>query len=517
MTKPRDPEALLSAYLADGMTVLPDRVVISVLDEVHRTRQRAVFRPWGNRSTFRAVLSAATVVALLIVGAAFLVQRGMLDVSAPSPSVEASGSPSQPAVVTATPTPTPEVLSLDLTWTEVDIEAGPGKVAWMGDRFALVDSSGAVRTSIDGITWEVLQPGDPDPGYADLLWDWASLATWENDIVGWWNPENGPDFAGAPPITGRDVLRVVQPPAPPTDSTPFEGRIESIGVGPLGIVAHVHSRLNYATEDNWDSWVASKLGQDWVSHLTGVHFEGGVLDIDVDNGPGLHVVWADEGFLPGDYQDRGFGWYSPDGVEWTAIPSDIPPALDRGDLPAFPTGLGDVVGVSDGFIASGVTPDETCTLPGGCSEMWHSTDGLTWRNLGDPEAGDESKEGRLVPWQGGALMTDGIGRFDFWTSAGSTEWPMAAEVPASPQQGFDLFGTGPLGLVSLRLDTMEVLVTRDGTDWKIGSLPAAMLTEGDHRGPNIAVGEQSVLYLTWSGYFGEEPLVPHLWVGSVEP
>ncbi len=40
MTKPRDPEALLSAYLADGMEVLPDRVVDSVLDEVHRTRQR---------------------------------------------------------------------------------------------------------------------------------------------------------------------------------------------------------------------------------------------------------------------------------------------------------------------------------------------------------------------------------------------------------------------------------------------------------------------------------------------
>ena len=36
MTKPRDPEALLTAYLADGDGVLPDRVVDSVLDEVHR-------------------------------------------------------------------------------------------------------------------------------------------------------------------------------------------------------------------------------------------------------------------------------------------------------------------------------------------------------------------------------------------------------------------------------------------------------------------------------------------------
>lgn len=460
----------------------------------------------------RAVLSMAAVVALLVVGGALLYQRGLVDVAAPSPTAEASGSPSQPAVVTATPTPTAEVLSLDLTWTEVDIEAAPGRVAWLGDRFALVDSSGAVRTSIDGMTWDVLRPGDPDPGYADLLWDWTSLATWEDDIVGWWNPEDGPEIAGKPPVTAQDILRIVQPPADPTESTPFKGRIESIGIGPLGIVAQVHSDLL-----DWDAWVASRLGANWVSHLTGVHFEGGVLDIDVDKGPGLHVVWADEGFLPGDYQDRGFGWYSPDGVEWTAIPSDIPPAQDRGDLPAFPTGMGEVVGVADGFIASGVTPEETCTLPDGCSEMWHSADGLVWRNLGDPEAGDEEREGRLVPWQGGALMTDGIGRFDFWTSDGSTEWPMAAEVPVQPQQGFDIFATGPLGLVSIRRDTQEVLVTRDGVEWKIQPMPAAMVT-ASNRGPTIAVGDRTVVYLTWSGFYGAgEPHVPSLWVGSFQP
>ena len=38
MTKPRDPDALLSAYLAVGMEVLPDRVVDSVLDEGHLDR-----------------------------------------------------------------------------------------------------------------------------------------------------------------------------------------------------------------------------------------------------------------------------------------------------------------------------------------------------------------------------------------------------------------------------------------------------------------------------------------------
>ena len=46
MTRHREPDELLDAYLAEGMQVLPDRVVDAVLDEVHRTRQRAVFGPW---------------------------------------------------------------------------------------------------------------------------------------------------------------------------------------------------------------------------------------------------------------------------------------------------------------------------------------------------------------------------------------------------------------------------------------------------------------------------------------
>ena len=46
MTTPSDADALLAAYLADGMDVLPDRVVDAVLDEVSRPRQRAVLGPW---------------------------------------------------------------------------------------------------------------------------------------------------------------------------------------------------------------------------------------------------------------------------------------------------------------------------------------------------------------------------------------------------------------------------------------------------------------------------------------
>ncbi len=56
-----------------------------------------------------------------------------------------------------------------------------------------------------------------------------------------------------------------------------------------------------------------------------VTFQNGVLQIKLNNRPGLKVVWADEGLEPGDYQDRGFGWYSPDGEHWTEMaPNDRP-------------------------------------------------------------------------------------------------------------------------------------------------------------------------------------------------
>ena len=386
-------------------------------------------------------------VGLLVVGGALLSQRSRPDVTAPSATPAASPRPTHPAVVTVTPTPTAEVPSLDLTWTEVDLEAGSGQVAWLDDHFVLIDSSGAVQTSTDGMTWDVLQPGAPDPGYAELLKERASLVTWEDQIVGWSNPQDGRDYTNKPPITARDVLRIVQPPAPPIVTTPFEGRIWSMGLGPAGFVAQNHVGDEESTEN--------------------------------------------------------FAWFSPDGIEWTATP----------------IAFGEVVGVSDGFIAR--ADEGTCTLPDGCSSMWHSADGLAWRNLGHPDAEPESWN-RLVPWNGGALLTDGVGHFRLWTSQGYSELPMAADFPtqAEPRDPtFTPIATGPLGLVSIRRDSLEILVTRDGVDSKIQPIPAAMEPDSDYNlGPSIAVGDRSVVYLTRSGYWGEgEGYIPHLWVGSAEP
>ena len=461
--------------------------------EFDRTRQRAVIGPWRTRSMFKPSLAVAVVVAVLIAGALLTTRRDQPVIGNPSPSLPAVAVPS--ATLTEEVSPTPDPQSLKLTWTKVALDEGLSRVAWLVDRFVLVDGAGAVRTSTDGASWQVLQPGDPDPGYAELLK--GSIARWQNDVVGWWSPEDGRDYAGKPPVTARDVIRIVRPPAEPTETTPFKGRIDSIGIGPAGIVAHVNSHLD------WDAWVASKLGDDWVSHYTGVDFKNGILRIGMVNGPGLRVVWAREGFLPGDFMYSGFLWYSPDGEQWTAIPE-------------FPTGFGDVVGVSDGFIARGDAPEDSCSLPDGCGSRWNSSDGLTWRNLGNPEA-DASSSGAVLPWKGGALVTDGVGRFDFWTSQGYTELPMAAEIRAAWKQPEAGFGAGPLGLVTVLKDDQEILVTRDGVDWEIQSMPAAMAADSTlfYGTPNVAVGDRYVLVVMWSGT--QEFRIPSLWLGTLEP
>ncbi len=201
--------------------------------------------------------------------------------------------------------------------------------------------------------------------------------------------------------------------------------------------------------------------------------------------------------------DRGFGWYSPDGDQWTPIPD-------------FPANVSDIVGVPDGFIARGF--DGRCD---GCADadpyaMWHSPDGLTWRKIGP------ATDGSVLPWGQDVLVVDGTGHFDVWTAEGSYVLPMAAELPAG---WTGEFGSGPLGLVSVHSadDSVasgndKVLFTPNGVDWTIQPMSAEMgAAAGPGRTPstNVAVGKDSVVVLLWRGRL--ESAVPSLWVGTTAP
>ncbi len=125
MTTSHDPDRLLAAYLADGMDVLPDRVVDAVLDEVHRTHQRAVFGPRRTplmNSTLKLAFAAAAVIAVVVAGINFLpAGNGGIGGpgASPSPVISPSPepSPSSSAVrmtVAGVPDGTPPTLTVQL-------------------------------------------------------------------------------------------------------------------------------------------------------------------------------------------------------------------------------------------------------------------------------------------------------------------------------------------------------------------------------------------------------------------
>ena len=189
------------------MEVLPDRVADSVLDEVHRTRQRAVFGPWRPRPMSRATLAAAAVVAVVARSAFFMIQRGQPAVIGPAPTASPSARPSQPAVVVPTATPPTERRGgtvagrpePELTWTKVDLDrrSPRGRLAWR-----------SIRAGRQGLRCRLHihrrhRPGKScklaiaDPGYVDLLR--GAFASWQDSAVGWLNPEDGPDIREASP------------------------------------------------------------------------------------------------------------------------------------------------------------------------------------------------------------------------------------------------------------------------------------------------------------------------------
>ena len=127
MTEPREPDRLIRAVLEDGPTVLPDRVLDSVLGEVHRTRQRAVRGLWRISTLtaagyqVRTAFAATAVIAVVLIGGLVLLGRGQsapvvggLATASPAPSLAPSPAPSN------SPSPAPSVAA-----SQVPAAVGP--------------------------------------------------------------------------------------------------------------------------------------------------------------------------------------------------------------------------------------------------------------------------------------------------------------------------------------------------------------------------------------------------------
>lgn len=101
MTASRDPDRLISAFLAEGLTELPDRVYDAVRSDIDRTRQRVVIGPWRTpdmNTLAKFAIAAAAVVVIAIVGINLLPKTGgdvgVTPTVSPSPSSTATPQPS---------------------------------------------------------------------------------------------------------------------------------------------------------------------------------------------------------------------------------------------------------------------------------------------------------------------------------------------------------------------------------------------------------------------------------------
>ena len=221
MTQPRDPEAILSAYLAVGMEVLPDRVVEFRPRRGSSDRQRVVLRRGRTRSTFRIALVAAAVVAVVAIGGAFAAFVG------PSPTPSANPSPSLPGVVAPSSTPSataPNPSAFPLTsgvWIATGSlgtpRSGHDAVRLLDGRVLVVggaegdenDTSAEVYDPVSG-TWSATGSMlKPHAGPATLLLDGRVLVG-DIDEPGADNPVEGSELydpaTGTWSVTGTMVL-----------------------------------------------------------------------------------------------------------------------------------------------------------------------------------------------------------------------------------------------------------------------------------------------------------------------
>ena len=204
MTASRDPDRLISAFLAEGLTELPDRVYDFVRSDIDRTRQRAVIGPWRTpdmNTLAKFAIGAAAVVVVAIVGINLLLRAGgNVGVSQPTPSPSPR--------TTATPSPTP---------VAVFPSAGPLE---MGKRQAFELEGKRFTLTVPTADWEsngefgiAKTQGETPDGAAFIFWKHDADGVFSDPCAHVKAPVVGPGAADmAAAITTIPGIDVVTPP-----------------------------------------------------------------------------------------------------------------------------------------------------------------------------------------------------------------------------------------------------------------------------------------------------------------
>lgn len=371
--------------------------------------------------------------------------------------------------------------NVGLSWHRVEFEGNGEVVFGGGDRFLVpvVQDNGvieAIRTSFDAMTWTTRSfPGS-------LVYNGDIRAVWEDSVLsvtgggGFSATEDGPIFSAPSTVSvllldGTEHRRV------------FESDVRSAAIGPVGIVVGASSFLDE------EEIVLNELGADFASNLSRTELrEDDVLYAETNDGRTAEIDLAENGYDI-DQLGRIEGWYSSDGQEWSPIP-EFPP-------------VDGLVGTRDGFL--GINGHD----------VWHSSDGRAWVNLGSvgfhpiwsPHSG-------LARWKDGALITDGS-EFVYASTGGLEPLPAPPDaIPNTSSAPWPLVATGDVGITFVSVQTGEFLFSADGASWETTNLPADMADSWGWFTSSAAATDTAVLLLLWDdqGTGGQEPV---WWLGTL--
>ena len=100
MTARRNPDVLIDAFLAEGLTDLPDRAFDVVRSDIHRTRQRVVLGPWREPNVLTPIrLAIAAAIVVVAAGIAW----SQINARPPEVGGQPTAAPSATPVRSATP------------------------------------------------------------------------------------------------------------------------------------------------------------------------------------------------------------------------------------------------------------------------------------------------------------------------------------------------------------------------------------------------------------------------------
>jgi hypothetical protein len=434
----------------------------------HETDQMtsAVLTPKRRWSSWIVPALAVVLVVVLIGGAALMFaspEDSEVADPLPPPSVVLPTVVEDVIPETAPPaTPAPEAVEpgapiTGITWQQIaptglDVNNDYATLLSDGHRYVYIDGN-AFAVSVDGINWTT----QPIQGSLDRP---NALAGWQNTILaygcgGWVGSEGSP-------ITARPGCVSVINAEGAVISQSFDAHINAAGIGPHGIVAIVTNRsdesgLEYFKYDHmWDL-----IGRE-PDDLTFDEISDGVLHIETTGGEVIDYVLSEYGYTDSEPQAAS-AWYSEDGKEWTPIP-DFPGVTSHESF-HWPNGLQwNLVATEDGFVATSNNQD-------GTDIVWHSPDGLDWRELGRLP-GDI---GFLGPWKEGAVLVKAEGVW-YLSEAGIEETVLT---PADGEAPLAISASGKIGIVVVdawhaTADLNQIVYSSDGRTWINTDLPPQM-------------------------------------------